>query len=93
MEIVVSGLPRDIDFVKKICRSKVNRGVLRISPVSPGQQPLTPHDDVINDDEKGVIADDSKEPSETDDKYTGGEDIKDLAQTDTKKVRKSSKKE
>lgn len=41
MDIIVRGEPHEIDFVRRLCRDKVRRGVLAILPAAPRPAAVT----------------------------------------------------
>lgn len=59
MKLIVEGEAQDIQFVTSICRDKVRRGLLRLTPVT---------DTVIVPDNKDVAEGDVKEVAPDDDK-------------------------
>ena len=74
MEIIIRGEPQEIDFVQRICRDKVRRGLLTILPATgPGVTP----------DDKYIEAYDTKETREVDAKNSQP------ARKPTKKTKKS----
>lgn len=84
MKIAISGSPRDIEFVKAVCRKKIQSGALKVSPVvSAAVKPA--EDDVHKEDEEAVVAADSKESAVVDNKYTGIKDDKTNPPIDSKK--------
>lgn len=93
MEVMISGSPRDIEFVRSVCRAKVRRGLLRISPVVRAPQAIAMDDDEKEDDEKAIVADDTKGTGIVDDKYPREEDNKDFAGSNAVRGRKTKKTE
>lgn len=60
MKLIVEGGAQDIQFVTSICRDKVRRGLLRLTPVT--DTVIVPDNkDVAEDDVKEVVHDDDKE--------------------------------
>lgn len=94
MKIIISGSPRDIDFVKTVCRHKIRRGELRLSSCRPvAEKEIKPEDEVTEDDEEAYVETDSKEPVITDDKFTDNKDTKGIPEIKKEKARKVKKKE
>lgn len=60
MELMISGAPQELDFVVRICRDKVRRGLLTIS--NPATVPV---------DDKYIECTDTKEVVEERKKTTG----------------------
>ena len=78
MDIIVRGNPQEIDFVRRICRDKVSRGLLAILPA-----PRPAHHTV--EDTKDAPSDDFKETDpDADTKDTGVTDTKDVPAEDAK---------
>ena len=91
MEIIVSGSPREIEFVKSVCRKKIQRGLIRIAPAVPAT--IKPYDDEeLKDDEKAVAAADIEESAVIDDKYLRAEDDKTIRTSERKSKTKTVKK-
>lgn len=60
MKLIVEGEVQDIQFVTSICRDKVRRGLLRLTPVT--ETAIAPDSkDVVEADVKEVTPDDDKE--------------------------------
>lgn len=60
MKLIVEGEAQDIQFVTSICRDKVRRGLLRLTPVT--DTVIAPDNkDVAEGDVKEVAPDDNKE--------------------------------
>lgn len=59
MDIILRGQPQEIEFVCRICRDKVRRGVLAILPATaPAPAPMP---EAGEGDTKDVIIEDSKD--------------------------------
>lgn len=64
MKLIVEGVPQDIQFVISICRDKVRRGQLRLTPAT--DEAFVPDSkDVVVADSKDILAVDTKAPKKT----------------------------
>lgn len=61
MEMVVSGAPQELDFIVRICRDKVRRGLIKFSPATS-----TVDDKYVEPaDSKNIVVSDTKETKKT----------------------------
>ena len=90
MKIIVSGSPREIDFVKSVCRKKVQRGLIRIAPAVPASNKPN-YDEALKDEEKATATADTEESAVVDDKYMCEEDDKTIRANERKRKTKTVK--
>lgn len=74
MKITLSGSSKEIEFVKSVCRKKIQRGSLVLHVESDGKTT----DEDIDEDNKEYAEMDTKEPIEADSKFNVPKDNKNL---------------